>query len=59
MAYSVIKDGALVFEQQDTRGQFVSFKAKTYDRYFDYLPVKRIFSEALSTRIREGRYGGS
>jgi hypothetical protein len=59
LAYSVIKDGTLVFEHQDTRGQLVSFKARTYDRYFDYLPVKRLFSEALSTRIREGRYGGS
>lgn len=58
LAYNVIRDGELLFENQDRRGQLVSFKARTFDRYFDYLPVKKIFSEALSKRIREGRYGG-
>ena len=58
LAYSVIKEGILVYEEQEARGQLVSFKAKTFDRYFDYLPTKRIYAEALSARIREGRYGG-
>jgi hypothetical protein len=58
LAYNVIKDGVLLFERQGSKGQQVTFKARTFDRYFDYLPVKKMFSEVLSTRIREGRYGG-
>lgn len=58
LAYNVIKDGCMLFERKGTRTQLVDFKARTFDRYFDYMPVKKMFSEALSRRIREGRYGG-
>lgn len=58
LAYNIIKDGQLLFERPETRGRLVDFIAKTYDRYFDYLPVKKLFSLALTQRIKEGRFGG-
>lgn len=58
LAYNVINEGTMLFEREKTRTQLVDFKARTFDRYFDYMPVKKMFSEALSRRIREGRYGG-
>ena len=58
LAYNIIKDGQLLFKRPETRGQLVVFIARTYDRYFDYLPVKKLFSLALTQRVKEGRFGG-
>jgi predicted nucleotidyltransferase len=58
LAYYIIKDGQLLFKRPEKRGQLVAFIARTYDRYFDYLPAKKLFSAALIQRIKEGRFGG-
>ena len=58
LAYNIVKDGQLLFKHPDKRGQLVTFIARMYDRYFDYLPVKKIFSAALIQRIKEGKFGG-
>jgi uncharacterized protein len=58
LAYRVIRDGQLLFERNDARGQLVRFKVKMLDRYFDYQPVERIFSQALIKRIKGGSFGG-
>ena len=58
LGYRVIRDGEPYFVRENLISQVVNFKVKTLDRYFDYLPAQRIFSEGLSKRIREGGYGG-
>ncbi len=58
LAYRVIRDGELLFAPEEGKGQLVDFKVRTMDRYFDFQPAQRIFSEGLARRIREGSFGG-
>lgn len=58
LAYRVIKDGELLFIREEAKRQLVNFKVRTMDRYFDFQPVQRMFSEALARRTREGGFGG-
>lgn len=58
LAYRVIRDGELLFAQEESKSHLVDFKVKIMDRYFDFLPVQRIFSEGLARRTREGGFGG-
>lgn len=58
LAYRVIKDGELLYTKEDAKKQLVDFKVKTMDRYFDFQPVQRMFSEGLARRTREGGFGG-
>ncbi len=58
LAYRVIRDGELLFVRDECKSQVVDFKVRTMDRYFDYQPVQKIFSEGLARRIREGSFGG-
>lgn len=58
LAYRVIRDGELLFAPEEGKGQLVDFKVRIMDRYFDFQPAQRIFSEGLSRRIREGSFGG-
>ena len=57
-AYRVIKDGELLYVRDEAASQLVDFKVRTMDRYFDFLPVQRLFSEGLAKRTREGVFGG-
>lgn len=58
LAYRVIKDGELLYTREEAKKQLVDFKVRTMDRYFDFQPVQRMFSEALARRTREGGFGG-
>ncbi|MBU7008056.1 type VII toxin-antitoxin system MntA family adenylyltransferase antitoxin [Phosphitispora fastidiosa] len=58
LAYRIIKDGELLYTRDEVKKQLVAFKVKTMDRYFDFQPVQRMFSESLARRTREGGFGG-
>lgn len=58
LGYRVIRDGELLFSENDAKSQLVDFKVRTIDRYFDFQPTQRIFSEGLARRTREGGFGG-
>ena len=58
LGYRVTRDGVLLHASDNSNSQIISFKVKTWDRYFDYQPTQRIFSDGLARRIQEGRYGG-
>ena len=58
LAYRVIRDGELLFAPEEGKGELVDFKVRNMDRYFDFQPAQRIFSEGLARRIREGSFGG-
>lgn len=58
LGYRVVKDGRLLFLRDGSKAQFVEFKVGVLDRYFDYQPVQKVFSEGLSRRIKEGKFGG-
>ncbi len=58
LGYRVIRDGELLFTKNDTKNQLVDFKVKIMDRYFDFQPAQKIFSEGIARRIREGSFGG-
>lgn len=58
LGYRVIKEGKLLFSREEAKDQLVAFKVRTFDRYFDYQPVQRVFSEGLARRIKEGSFGG-
>jgi predicted nucleotidyltransferase len=58
LAYRVIKDGELLYSRDEAKKQLINFKVKIMDRYFDFQPVQRLFSESLARRTREGDFGG-
>ncbi|MFZ5640758.1 MAG: type VII toxin-antitoxin system MntA family adenylyltransferase antitoxin [Bacillota bacterium] len=58
LGYRVVKDGRLLFLRDEAKAQLVAFKVRVLDRYFDYQPVQKVFSEGLSRRIKEGKFGG-
>lgn len=58
LAYRVIRDGELIYMRDEAAGQLIDFKVRTMDRYFDFLPVQRLFSEGLARRTRDGVFGG-
>ncbi len=58
LGYRVTRDGVLLYASDNAGSQIINFKVKTWDRYFDYQPTQRIFSDGLARRIQEGRYGG-
>ncbi|WP_206812335.1 type VII toxin-antitoxin system MntA family adenylyltransferase antitoxin [Paradesulfitobacterium ferrireducens] len=58
LGYRVLRDGKLLFAGNNADSQIVNFKVKTLDRYFDYQPAQKIFSEGLARRIEEGGFGG-
>lgn len=58
LAYRVIKDGELLYVRDEAASQLIDFKVRTMDRYFDYQPVQRLFSEGLARRTRDGVFGG-
>ena len=58
LAYRVIQDGELLFIRDEAKSQLVDFKVRTMDRYFDFRPAQKIFSEGLARRMKEGAFGG-
>lgn len=58
LAYRIIRDGELCYVRDEAKGQLVDFKVRTMDKYFDFQPVQRMFSEGLARRLREGDFGG-
>lgn len=58
LAYRIIKDGSLLYLNDEARSQYIYYKTRIIDRYFDYQPVQRLFSAALSKRIKGGNFGG-
>ena len=58
LAYRVIKYGELLYVRDEAASQLIDFKVRTMDRYFDYQPVQRLFSEGLARRTRDGVFGG-
>ncbi len=58
LAYRIIKDGEMLFSRDEAKKQLVAFKVRIMDRYFDFLPVQKMFSESLARRTREGGFGG-
>ena len=54
--FKVVK--AIEHANQVHKAEIDSVKVMTWDRYFDYQPTQRIFSDGLARRIQEGRYGG-
>lgn len=58
LAYRVIRDGELLYIREEAKSQLVNFKVTTMDRYFDFRPAQKIFSEGLARRMKEGVFGG-
>ncbi|MCR6546585.1 type VII toxin-antitoxin system MntA family adenylyltransferase antitoxin [Dehalobacterium formicoaceticum] len=58
LGYRVIKDGQLLYIRDGARSQLIDYQVMTMDRYFDYLPTQKIFSDGLARRMKEGRFGG-
>jgi len=58
LGYRVIKDGRLLYSKDEDKDQLVAFKVRALDRYFDFQPVQKVFSEGLARRIKEGSFGG-
>lgn len=56
--YNVFHDGQLLYEAEGGKAQRVAFQVRTYNAYFDFQPVARIFRNAMMKRIEEGRFGG-
>ena len=58
LSYRILGKGRLLFEKEAGKGQRVSFQVRTYDLYFDFMPVEKILREGLIRRIKEDRFGG-
>lgn len=58
LVYQVFSMGKLLFEKEGQKKWRVSFQARAYDRYFDFMQVEKIMHDGLIRRIREGRFGG-
>ncbi len=58
IAYRVFAQGCILYENENYKKERVRFQAKTFSMYFDFLPAKKVLSNGLKKRIKEGRYGG-
>lgn len=58
LAYRILSLGRLLFERRDKKGQRVNFQVRTFDRYFDFMPLEKVLHNGLMRRIKEGRFGG-
>ena len=54
LRYAVIKEGLLVYEKD--RNRRIEFEVRTMFEYFDFSPIRRMFWQDTSERLRDGRF---
>lgn len=55
LAYRVLRDGELLFSR-DERAR-IGHRVRVVDHFLDMAPMRRMYSEGLRHRLREGRLG--